>query len=62
MRQKLRPGRALAGLVTMATIVAGTVVTMSAPAAAAAPDLQLPFPCGQKWQLNTWGHAPHSTW
>ncbi|WP_165974598.1 M23 family metallopeptidase [Nonomuraea deserti] len=24
----------------------------------AVPDLQLPFPCGQKWQLNTWAHAP----
>src|SRR3569833_1909145 len=26
--------------------------------AAAAPDLQLPFPCSQKWRLDTWGHAP----
>ncbi|MCG5215404.1 M23 family metallopeptidase [Streptosporangium sp. KLBMP 9127] len=25
---------------------------------AAAPDLQLPFPCGQKWRLDTWAHAP----
>ncbi|MEV0619300.1 peptidoglycan DD-metalloendopeptidase family protein [Nonomuraea sp. NPDC050404] len=24
----------------------------------AAPDLQLPFPCGQKWRLDTWAHAP----
>ncbi|MEO3794514.1 M23 family metallopeptidase [Nonomuraea sp. B10E15] len=22
------------------------------------PAMQLPFPCEQKWRLNTWGHAP----
>ena len=22
------------------------------------PDFQLPFPCGQAWRLDTWGHAP----
>ncbi|GAA1663583.1 hypothetical protein GCM10009733_071550 [Nonomuraea maheshkhaliensis] len=22
------------------------------------PSMQLPFPCEQKWRLNTWGHAP----
>ncbi|TDC10512.1 hypothetical protein E1267_03840 [Nonomuraea longispora] len=58
MRRLSGTGRALAGLVTMATIIAGTVVATSSPAAAAAPDLQLPFPCGQKWRLDTWGHAP----
>ncbi|MGV9599974.1 VCBS repeat domain-containing M23 family metallopeptidase [Streptosporangium sandarakinum] len=26
--------------------------------ALAAPNLQLPFPCGQQWRLDTWGHAP----
>jgi murein DD-endopeptidase MepM/ murein hydrolase activator NlpD len=31
---------------------------MASPALAAAPDLQLPFPCGQKWRLDTWAHAP----
>lgn len=22
------------------------------------PDFQLPFPCGDLWRLDTWGHAP----
>jgi murein DD-endopeptidase MepM/ murein hydrolase activator NlpD len=22
------------------------------------PPFQLPFPCGQQWRLDTWGHAP----
>ncbi|UQT56799.1 M23 family metallopeptidase [Streptomyces durmitorensis] len=26
--------------------------------AAAKPAFQMPFPCGTKWQLNTWGHSP----
>ncbi|MEV0385664.1 VCBS repeat domain-containing M23 family metallopeptidase [Nonomuraea sp. NPDC050643] len=26
--------------------------------AAAMPGFQLPFPCGQEWQLNAWAHAP----
>ncbi|MET9251061.1 VCBS repeat domain-containing M23 family metallopeptidase [Nonomuraea sp. NPDC003709] len=41
------------------TVVAGGLVAISAPAAAA-PNYQLPFPCGQKWRLNTWDstHAP----
>lgn len=25
---------------------------------AARPDFQLPFPCGQQWRLDTWGHTP----
>lgn len=24
----------------------------------AKPFFQLPFPCGEKWRLDTWGHAP----
>ncbi|MFG1969783.1 M23 family metallopeptidase [Nonomuraea fuscirosea] len=45
---------------TLATTftAAFTVAGASSGQAMAAPDLQLPFPCGQKWQLNTWGHAP----
>ncbi|WP_431926290.1 FG-GAP-like repeat-containing protein [Nonomuraea jabiensis] len=41
------------------TVFAGGMVATSAPAAAA-PNYQLPFPCGQKWRLNTWdsSHAP----
>ncbi|MEO3883818.1 peptidoglycan DD-metalloendopeptidase family protein [Nonomuraea sp. B5E05] len=41
------------------TVVAGGLVATSAPASAA-PNYQLPFPCGQKWRLNTWDstHAP----
>ncbi|MEV4104478.1 FG-GAP-like repeat-containing protein [Nonomuraea sp. NPDC049649] len=35
----------------------GTLAITPAPASAA-PDFQLPFPCGQKWRLNTWAHGP----
>ncbi|GAA0974832.1 hypothetical protein GCM10009555_031750 [Acrocarpospora macrocephala] len=41
---------ALTGLV-------GGLLTIPAHAAAG-PNLQLPFPCGQQWRLDTWGHAP----
>ncbi|TDB95057.1 M23 family metallopeptidase [Nonomuraea longispora] len=44
-------------VVTTALIAALGVFGAASPAMAA-PDLQLPFPCGQKWQLNTWAHAP----
>lgn len=27
-------------------------------ASGARPDFHLPFPCGQQWRLDTWGHAP----
>ncbi|MEV0622053.1 FG-GAP-like repeat-containing protein [Nonomuraea sp. NPDC050404] len=59
MRKILLRGRRLAGLVTMAAVVAGTLVATSTPASAA-PDFQLPFPCGHKWRLNTYDstHAP----
>ncbi|MBC6470702.1 M23 family metallopeptidase, partial [Actinomadura alba] len=42
-------------------VVAGGLVTvLSSPASAAGPRpaFQLPFPCGQKWRLDTWAHAP----
>ncbi|MEO3803474.1 M23 family metallopeptidase [Nonomuraea sp. B1E8] len=45
-------------IVVTTTFVAALGVCSTASPAMAAPDLQLPFPCGQKWQLNTWGHAP----
>jgi murein DD-endopeptidase MepM/ murein hydrolase activator NlpD len=28
------------------------------PEEAASAGFQLPFPCGQQWRLDTWGHAP----
>ena len=50
--------RRFAGAAMLLTVMAGGLVATSAPAAAA-PELQLPFPCGQKWRLNTWTpHAP----
>ncbi|MFB9476084.1 M23 family metallopeptidase [Nonomuraea salmonea] len=51
----------LSAVVAAMLIVAGTASQATATSARetmAAPDLQLPFPCGQKWQLNTWEHAP----
>ncbi|WP_237102822.1 M23 family metallopeptidase [Nonomuraea sp. MG754425] len=48
--------------VVTAALVAGTLATGTSGAAAsrtmAAPALQLPFPCGQDWRLDTWAHAP----
>ncbi|WP_345561789.1 FG-GAP-like repeat-containing protein [Nonomuraea rosea] len=51
--------RRLAGAAMLLSVVAGGLVATST-AAAAAPDFQLPFPCDQKWRLNTWDstHAP----
>ena len=40
-----------------ATLIAFGLITTASPALAA-PDLQLPFPCGQQWRLDTWAHAP----
>lgn len=40
---------------------AGLLALVGMPNVAAAqerPDFQLPFPCGQEWRLDTWGHAP----
>ncbi|MET8870095.1 M23 family metallopeptidase [Nonomuraea sp. NPDC004580] len=51
----------LSAVVAAMLVVAGTASQATATSARetmAAPDLQLPFPCGQKWQLNTWQHAP----
>ncbi|SDI99964.1 M23 family metallopeptidase [Nonomuraea jiangxiensis] len=38
--------------------LAALAVAPALPANAAVPAFQLPFPCGQKWQLNSWAHAP----
>ncbi|GAA0427943.1 hypothetical protein GCM10010160_63980 [Acrocarpospora corrugata] len=42
------------------TVLIGGLPNLPAHGAAAmaAPNLQLPFPCGQQWRLDTWGHAP----
>ncbi|GHE36568.1 hypothetical protein GCM10017673_44030 [Streptosporangium violaceochromogenes] len=40
------------------TVLVGGPPSLPAHAAVAAPNLQLPFPCGQQWRLDTWGHAP----
>jgi hypothetical protein len=39
-----------------ATTTASSSVSTSA--AAVRPAFQLPFPCGQQWRLDSWGHAP----
>jgi hypothetical protein len=50
------------GKVVLAVSLAVGACLVVEPAAGAAPgprpDFQLPFPCGQKWQLNSWAHAP----
>ncbi|GAA4208341.1 hypothetical protein GCM10022252_73360 [Streptosporangium oxazolinicum] len=55
-----RSSRARRTFTVTALALASLTVAAPAPAnaASAAPAFQLPFPCGEKWQLNTWGHAP----
>lgn len=54
--------RAFCRAVTSALVVFTTsAALLFAPNVAAAgerPDFQLPFPCGQEWRLDSWGHAP----
>ena len=59
MRKRSGLGKRLINAALVATIAVGGLLVASAPAAAA-PNFQLPFPCGQKWRLNTWDstHAP----
>ncbi|MEV0751795.1 M23 family metallopeptidase, partial [Streptosporangium sp. NPDC050280] len=47
-----------AGISAVLVAAFGVLATASAATAAAAPNLQLPFPCDQKWRLDTWAHAP----
>ncbi|MEO3807779.1 M23 family metallopeptidase [Sphaerisporangium sp. B11E5] len=51
-------GRALTAAAL--TVLVGGLANLPAhtASAAAAPNLQLPFLCGQQWRLDTWGHAP----
>ncbi|MEU6798043.1 VCBS repeat domain-containing M23 family metallopeptidase [Nonomuraea wenchangensis] len=51
------PGTLALRLGVAATITACALAAMATPAMAN-PDLQLPFPCDQKWRLDTWAHAP----
>ncbi|SDM86169.1 hypothetical protein SAMN05421869_1662, partial [Nonomuraea jiangxiensis] len=41
-----------------AMVLAACGLVATASPAMAAPALQLPFPCGQQWRLDTWAHAP----
>ena len=52
-----RPRRAVtSALVGIAALAAPGPAT--AAAQEGGPDLELPFTCGDKWRLDTWGHAP----
>jgi hypothetical protein len=59
-RDGRRRWAAALGGALVAGVVAVAVPGMQAPASAAGPrpDFQLPFPCDQKWRLDSWGHAP----
>ncbi|MFF0312827.1 hypothetical protein ACFYSC_35850, partial [Streptosporangium sp. NPDC004379] len=48
----------LGGLPSLPAHGATSAGASARQAALAAPNLQLPFPCGQKWRLDTWAHAP----
>ena len=58
-RTILNLAKHLTNATVIGALVAGGLVVASTPAAAA-PNFQLPFPCGDKWRLNTYdgGHAP----
>ncbi|HEU5471971.1 MAG TPA: VCBS repeat domain-containing M23 family metallopeptidase [Actinophytocola sp.] len=49
--------RRLLGSVAVSVLVGATCMALSG-SAAAAPNFQLPFTCGQQWRLDTWGHSP----
>ncbi|MFJ3961498.1 peptidoglycan DD-metalloendopeptidase family protein [Streptomyces sp. NPDC090036] len=48
----------VAGLMLAGAAPASAAEQGATAAAAAKPAFQLPFPCGTKWDLNTWGHNP----
>lgn len=54
--------RTLRRAITCVVFVSASPVALSfTPGVATAqerPDFQLPFPCGQEWRLDSWGHAP----
>ncbi|GAA4209818.1 hypothetical protein GCM10023074_55400 [Microbispora amethystogenes] len=62
LRRKAMTGAAITVLAGTLMSLAAQPVSAAAPARrgalAAGPALQLPFPCGQQWRLDTWGHAP----
>src|SRR5687767_12411734 len=60
MRTRRHVISVMAGLIGTTVLLATGLIATSASPASAAPNYQLPFPCGQKWRLNTWDstHAP----
>jgi hypothetical protein len=59
--RKMRLKSLSATVVGLTLLVTETVLPVfagSMAASAAAPKFQLPFPCNQKWRLDTWQHAP----
>jgi hypothetical protein len=56
--RRLRRALGTAAAVTLAAGALSGAVAAPARAAGPRPHFQLPFPCGQQWQLNHWGHAP----
>lgn len=57
-RRVLRRPLILGALLLSTLALVGTSLIVFQGSASAAPAFQLPFPCGQKWRLNHWGHAP----
>ncbi|MFE5488018.1 peptidoglycan DD-metalloendopeptidase family protein [Streptomyces sp. NPDC056527] len=57
-----KPRAALVALLTGFALLLGvgalTTTARAAAPPAGKPNFQLPFACGTKWQLNTWGHNP----
>lgn len=57
-----KPRAALSVLLATLALLLGigslTTAAQAAAPPAGKPNFQLPFACGTKWQLNTWGHDP----
>ncbi|MEV0389996.1 M23 family metallopeptidase [Nonomuraea sp. NPDC050643] len=56
-RNGMSPSALWRGIIATMFAAALGIVGLTSPALAV-PDFQLPFLCGQKWQLNSWAHAP----
>jgi LPXTG-motif cell wall-anchored protein len=58
MLQHRRPRPAVASALVVLVAAASVSLVPGVAAADDRPGFQLPFPCGETWRLDSWGHAP----